>query len=309
MDAITCICNQISAAINRYGDHHDESVLTRDFIKLATEYCEYTFIGEFLLQVATQQFENGNQTIGFALIYAIYHGGLKVDNTVTFYLRMAQFWMLKGEEALAKEQLINLCTKTFDNYEEAVAARNLTDVWESYKHLVIESVLPSVFVMGVKPLPRNQCSMAIMDILGLSDADLPEAMSEHLNELSANGESLSSLNRWEKTVYEIDLMMMEVNSGGFDSYLRYNGTHFERLKKAISAVEAHETENLLQAVEQKFPKKKIPKSYRAIENALDILDERCMDFDAEDEWYYNTAERELIAQVTLYIRDHAERFR
>ena len=66
--------------------------------------------------------------------------------------------------------------------------------------------------------------------------ELLSAPSLGLQELSGKGKLLSGLNRWERTAHFANELCMEVNSGGFDSYLYYHGDHFEKAYDAMKVL-------------------------------------------------------------------------
>lgn len=61
--------------------------------------------------------------------------GIPNQDMVSRWLLTAQYYIENGDEDLGAEYLIKLCTETVDNYEEAIGFRELTPVWEQYKHL------------------------------------------------------------------------------------------------------------------------------------------------------------------------------
>lgn len=232
------------------------------------------------------------------------------NNKTLLYLRLAAHHLEKGETEAGKACLVKLCTDTVDNYEEAIALNELTPLWEKYKPLVAGEIPPSVsFHTAAAPLPPEKCTMQIGDILALPREDILAALSSHLAERSANGEMIQCLNKWEKTVFYPDELMMEVNSGGFDSYLYYHGTHFEKALQTFTAIGAAGMLGVMGAVAAKFPRGRLPKTLDSIQNRMDAMADAGIDFEAEDDAYYTSAEKELIEALTDFILENRSHFR
>ena len=226
------------------------------------------------------------------------------------YLRLAQLHLEKGLQEEGVAYLIKLCTETVDNYEESLAFYELTDVWNKYKHLVEGLVPPSVvFNEGPRPLSPAECSRSIEEIFALPEDDLLSTLSDHLGELSGSGEELNYLNKWERCVYYLDELSMEVNSGGFDSYLFQHGEHYHKAKKALENLNAPEMTALLDAVAAKFPRGKVPKSMDAIQNAMEKLEEKGVDFEDQDDAYYGGVEQEFLTALLNYVLENRKHFR
>ena len=66
---------------------------------------------------------------------------------------------------------------------------------------------------------------------------------------------------------------------------------------------------LLDRVRAKFPRGRIPKATDSIQNTMDRMEEKGVDFEAEDDSYYGTAEKELLAKLTGYGRENGKHFR
>lgn len=234
--------------------------------------------------------------------------GVPERDMVSRYLLTAQYHFENGDTEAGVACLVRLCTETVENYDEAIGFRELTPVWEQYKHLVAGKVPPSLAFNTVKALPPEKCSMQIGEILA-SGEDLLETLSDHLGEMSANGECLNCLNQWERTAFYVDELCMEVNSGGFGKYLYYHGQHFERVKQALQSIGAQETLVLLERIQGKFPRKKIPKELDRIQDVLDKMEDKGVDFEAEDKCYYDSAEKELLQKLREFVVGNGNRFR
>ena len=102
---------------------------------------------------------------------------------------------------------------------------------------------------------------------------------------------------------------MEINSGGFEGYLYYHGTHFAKACQVFDQINADQMVRLMMQIQNKFPGGRIPKSEEAIQNAMDRMEEDGIDFDDEDELYYSSAEKELLDRLTTYVLDNRNHFR
>lgn len=242
------------------------------------------------------------------LIAKIEKENADVCNKTGHYLPLAQECFERGDLELGKAYLIALCRAT-DNYEESIAFNGLSEVWEKYRHLVDGLILPPVSVYGPEPLPPEACTMSIGDILNGPKEDLLADLSAHMGELSGNGSDLSRLNKWERIFYYADEVCMEVNSGGFEAYLYYHGTHIAKACQAFAQIGAAQMVSLMEQIQNKFPRRRVPKSEEAIQNAMDKLEDNGVDFEDEDEVYYTSAERELLIQLTAFVLENRKYFR
>lgn len=277
---------------------------------IALKYKNYFGLGDCLINLAEEEYyQKGDYLAGLTIIKVVHKHFKNIADEVTIYLRMAEYYIESGETEKGIEYLIKLCTETVSNYEESIGFRELTSVWEKYKHLVEGKVPPSVVCNSGNPIPPEKCTMQIADILNLADDKLLNELSAHLTEMSANGEILSCLNKWEKLVFYINELCEEVNSGGFSNYLYYYGNHFEKVKTALETIGATKVVELLSEIEEKFPRKKIPKSIDSIQNNLDKMEEKGIDFETEDEKYYSETEMELSEQLVIYVKENAKHFR
>ena len=232
-----------------------------------------------------------------------------IPNETLVYLRLAEYYFENGDNYHGEKFLVKLCTETVDNYEESIKFNELTDVWNKYKHFVEGKVPPSVTLNDSVALSPEDCSMQITDIFELEGQDLLSEMSVHLNELSANGEELNKLNKWEKATFYIDEFCTEVNSQGVLGYLYYYGNHFEKLFIAFETIDSKENLNLLECIKKKFPRNSVPKNIESIQNALDKLEEKGIDFEAEDDMYFNEYENTIFEKLEKYILDNKKHFR
>lgn len=231
-----------------------------------------------------------------------------VANTTAHFMGLAEAYLAKGETESARACLILLCRRC-SNYEESLEWNGLTEAWLRHRHLVEGLVEPSLHLYGTQPLSPKDCTLQITDIFALPDEDLLSALSDHLDELSAGGEALNYLNKWERIAYYADELCREVNSGGFDSYLYYHGAHFEKAFQSMEALSATAVLDILTAVRAKFPRNRIPKTEEALQNAMDAMEEKGVDFESEDERFYAAGEKELIKRLQAFVIENRKRFR
>lgn len=230
-----------------------------------------------------------------------------ISNTTAHFMAMAENYMKEGNTEGAKVALILLCRRC-DNYEESIEWNGLADKWKEYRHLVEGLVPPSVNFHGVAARSPKECSMGIEDIFALPEEDLLSALSLHLQELSGKGKRLSPLNRWERIAYFADELCMEVNSGGFDSYLYYHGDHFDKVYDALKSLQAPQVIGILDSIRAKFPRGRIPKNKDRLQDTMDTMDEAGIDFELEDSRFYATGENELLCRLLLYVKENQKHF-
>lgn len=278
-------------------------------LKLAKQY-KYAFgVGDYYINIGDQLIKNGDYNAGIILIFVADEVFDSIADMTTVYLRKAEYHFINNNVQKGIENLMKLCTETSENYEESIAFRELTDVWNKYKHLVAEKVPASVVTMPSDPLPPEKCTMQIAEVFEMNGDELLQALTQHINEMSAFGEFLNCLNKWEKTVFYADLLCSQVNSGGFSHYLYYDGNRFLQTLNSVNTIEAKQTGDLLEKIQNKFPKHKVPKSTDSIQNALDDMEDRNIDFEDEDECFYNCAEKELVNKLIEYIIRNKKHFR
>ena len=310
MDTFEPFIKDITHIQQQYQTSNDINKLQADLYSFTDKYKAFHGIGDYMINLGEQYIDNGNYEAGILFIKTANERVSYIYNDVTLYLRMAEYYFINQETEKGTDYLIRLCTETTSNYEESIEFRELTAVWDKYKHLVEGKVPASIPINNVpKPLPPEKCSMSITDIFALPDEDILTELSTHLAELSSNGEYLNYLNKWEKIVFYADELCMEVNSGGFNSYLYYHGKHFEKARQAFETICATQMLSLTDTIINKFPRKKVPKSMNAIQNAMDTMEEKGVDFETEDTFYYETAEKELLEKLLSYVLQNKEHFR
>ena len=134
----------------------------------------------------------------------------------------------------------------------------------------------------------------------MNDDDMLSAMSEHLGQLSGQGNALNCLNKWEKVVFFADELWIEVNSAGLEGYLYYHGAHFEKAYTALEVIHAEVLTQILNDVRQKFPKGCIPKSMDAIQNTMDVMEEQGINFETQDDIVFVLLNKDRIVVYLLH---------
>lgn len=278
---------------------------------------EYRPFAHYLFFLGNSYMESGDFEAGAACMKSTVACFSYMDHYGVFYLRMAQYHMENGNTKAGIHYLIWLCTEVAD-FEVQLAMYNLTELWEKYKPLVADKVKASVVdcvqnpvASAPAPHPKHpsECSQTVEQILSLPEEEVLPALSAHLGELTSNGAVLNRLNKWELDFYYANEICTEVNSGGFEGYLYYHGTHFVKAYKIFEQICADQMVRLMAQIQRKFPSGRIPKSEAAIQNVMDCMEEDGIDFDDEDEIYYSSAEKELLERLTAYVLDNQKHFR
>ena len=298
-------------AETHYRAHRDRWALEKDLTAIAREYGEYMGIGDLFIYRGELLCTEGDLDGGMIYLHLANAYFPQINNRVTLYLRLAQHELEKGNTQEGTRWLTKLCTESVDNYEEVIAQQELTDVWERYRHLVEGTVPKSLNWMDdpvIPPLAPDECSMQIDKIFELPESELLTELSIHIEELSGNGSKLSCLNRWERTVYDVNRLIEEIASGGFLHYLYYHGTRFEQTKSALKKIGATKTLLLLQRVEGMFPGGTLPTSLSRLQDAVDEMEEDAL-WEQLDEQYYDEGESELISKLYAYVLINRRRFR
>lgn len=286
-------------------------------IRLLSANPNYHQFSHFLIFLGNSYIEGGDSEAGIACLKSVVAHFPDIYHYAIIYLRLAQYHIEKGETEIGTGFLIQLCTEVSD-YKSQIVLNDLTEVWEKYKHLIAdkipgldvsEKLEPITLVQAPQPKQPDECSQTIAQILSLPKADLLTGLSSHLGEMTANGSVLNCLNKWERTFYYADEVCMEVNSGGFEGYLYYHGTHFIKACQAFVQIGADQMVSLMDRIQRKFPRGRIPKSEEAIQNAMDRLEDEVIDFEDEDDIYYSSIEKELLDRLTTYVLTNRNHFR
>lgn len=294
---------------NEYQEENSVEGLAKNLLILAKEYHNCMGIGDYLLTLGEEYISNNDYLAGITFIKIVDEYYSFVANTTLLNLRMAEYHIENNEIDIGIEYLFKLCSAV-SNYEESIEFNELTAVWEKYKHLVKDKVPASVAINSFNaPLKPEECSVMIDKIFSLPKSEIIDELSTHISELSSNGSELNRLNKTEKVFFYIDELCAEVNSGGFESYLYYNGNHYQNVINSLETIKAVEMLSLMKTIQSKFPKSKIPKSLNSIQNVMDSLEEKGIDFEIEDSQFYETQEKTLIALLLGYVLENKNHFR
>ena len=300
---------ELTAILRQYKADPSPARLERQLAQFVKSYHNDCLICNLLVAAGDDAMEKGDAETAFVFLKAA-EKCPDVGDETTLYLRLAQIHLEKGDQETGIAYLIKLCTEGPSNYEESIGFRELTDVWNRYRHLVDGLVPPSVSIYsGPRPLSPDECSRSIAEIWALPEDEILSALSDHVGEMSGCGVALNYLNKWERSFYYLDEISMEVNSGGFDSYLFHCGEHFRKARKSLDAIDSPAMTALLDAVTAKFPRGKVPKSMDAIQNALEKLEEKGVDFEDQDDAYYNGVEREFLDRLLVWVLKNKKHFR
>jgi tetratricopeptide (TPR) repeat protein len=309
--ALERLMTSLERADTHYRKHRDLKVLETNLISIAGEFRDYMGVGDLFVHRGEMLFDKGDPDGGICYLQIADEIFRQINNRVTLYLRIAQYELERGNKESGILYLQKLCTEGADNYEEVIAANELTDVWEKYRHLVDGTVPKSVPLMEdprYAPLSPDECSMQIDAIFELPESELLTELAVHLDELSGKGSNLSCLNRWEKIVYDLDRLVEEVASGGFIHYVYYHGTRFQQTKGAVKKIGAPITLLLMDRVERLFPGGVLPTELSQLQDAVDEIDED-ETWEQLDAQYYDEAEDELIRKLYAYVLINRSRFR
>lgn len=287
---------------NQFHTDSDKEKYTNNLRALASSYKQHTSISSFFITHGKELIDNCRRGEGLLVIRVALDVFCDSMQKVALYLGWAVYSIESGQQAKGESYLYKICFETVDNFEESIEWQELTSVWQCYRPLVAHCIKPQINY-------SCQTSLNIEDILDKSGEDMLSLLSEHLYELSDNGERLNMLNKWERTVLYADVLLSEVHSGGFEAFLSYNGHRFEQTKAAIEAMGAEKTLKLMDKIQSKFPKTKIPKKQESINKVLEKLEQQNITFDTEDEFFYTKASNEIIGKLEQFVVKNKKRFR
>lgn len=244
-----------------------------------------------VFQYGDDLMEQGRYTLGLRYLQIAKDVFPVYADDVTYYLRNAQYYIEMGDLELGKSYLVKLCCETVDNYEESIGFRELTHVWDKYKHLVEGKVPASISLNDKKkPLKPEDCTMQIEEILQLSKDLLLCDLSMHLFELSGEGDYLNYLNRWERMVFYLDSFSTDINSDGIEHFVEYHGKHWKATRKAMEELNIEKGPLLMDQIRDKMKK-------------------HIDDFEDEEAFYYEFIEKELLEKLYQYVIEYRDKFR
>ncbi len=294
-------------AKQNYKKTKNAEILYTAFERMAELYCDYFGIGDLFLGYAEELIDNGSYDAGVEIIRIVEKRFKVVANQTLLCIRLAEWEFENGNADRGKEYLERLMSKV-DNYEESIEINELTDVWNKYKATLRLS--NSVHFMKKEPRRPNECTLCIEDIMKLPQDDtLLSALFTHLNELCAYGLQINILSKPEKNVFYINEFIEDVNSGGISHYLYYRGDHFQELLASVTEANCSICLILLNMIEKKFPRNNIPSNVEKIQNHIEDMENRDVDFETEEVVYYEQVEHELVETLLSYVVNHKDDFR
>lgn len=309
-------CGEVKQLKQQYSQTNAPETLA-DGIRLLSENVAYHPFAHLLILLGDAYITEGDFEAGIACMKSAAANFPDIYHYPLFYLRMAQYHMEKSETEIGLDYLIRLCTEIKD-YKAYIVLHDMIEIWEKYKHLVadrlpevnVDEVLVTTTVLSsAQIMTPDKCSQTIDQIFSPPHTTLLADLSSHLDEMTANGTLLNYLNKWERAFYYADEICTEVNSGGFEHYLYYHGTHFVKACQVFAQIGAQQMLCIAEQIKNKFPHGRIPKSALSIQNAMDRLEEMGIDFEEEDEIYYSSAEKELLDRLTAYVLENQKHFR
>ena len=285
----------------------DADALCASLENISELYGEYRGIGDLLLQYGEDIIDSEGADIGFEIIRIVEKYFKTVANQTLLCIRLAEWEFECGNAEKGKEYLERLVSKV-DNYEESIEVNGLTDIWNKYK---ANLTLPkSIRLMKRSPLSPDECTICIEEILKLPQDDtLISELSTHLNELCGYGEKINIFSEAEQTVFYINEFIEDINSDGISHYLYYRGNHFQELFASVKKVNCASCRTLLDMIAGKFPHSKISSDIEKIKTHLECMEDHGVDFDAEEQIYYEQVEAELTKALLSYVANHADDFR
>ena len=294
-------------AKRNYKKAKDVDALCASFENISQLYGEYFGIGDLLLGYGEERIAYDGDDVGYKIIRIVEKYFKVVENQTLLYIRLAEWEFENGDVEKGTAYLERLVSKV-DNYEESIEINGLSAVWSKYK---ANLTLPkSIHFMKKSPSPPDECTLCIEEIMKLPQDDaLLSELSTHLNELCGYGEQINILSEPEQTVFYINEFIEDVNSDGISHYLYYRGDHFRELFSSVIEVNCSSCLTLLNMISKKFPRGKIPSNIDKIQNRLEDMEDRGIDFEAEERIYYEQVETELVKILLSYVVNHTDSFR
>lgn len=293
-------------AKRNYKKTKDATALYAAHESIAELYGDRFGVGDLILGYGEELIDNGSYDIGIEIVRIVERRFKAVANQTLLCIRLAEWEFENGNEEKGKAYLLRLVSKV-DNYEESIAANELTGVWNKYK-MNLDLPKPMNFIEKT-PLSPGECTLAIEDIMQLPQDELLPKLSEHLNELCAYGERTELLSAPEQTVFYIDEFIEDVNSDGISHYLYYRGDHFKQLLLSVTRMNCPSSNALLGLIAGKFPQGKIPSNAEKIQSALEKMEKRGIDFEDTEQFYFEKAENELFCSLIDFVTVNSDSFR
>lgn len=294
----------------RYIDKKDVKETRKELQKLASDYSKCYHAWCDFLEYGCDIFDKGETEQGFKILQIGLNSFENAHADTGIHLRFVQYYMENENPEKAEEYLLKICLE-ISNYDESIEWSGVSAIWEKYRYLVEGKIPPPLSAMSSVIKSPDECTKDIKEILELPKDDLLADLSEHLSEMSGGGEEIVYLNKWEKAYFDVDAILMEVGSGGVDSWLHMCGHRFEQTKKALQTIRAEKGYRFIEEIEKRFPKGKVPKSYERLEKILDKMIDNDEDFEEEENRYYwdEDVEAELVDCLYQFVMDNKKRFR
>ena len=290
----------------KYKKTKDASALYAAYERIAELYGDRFGVGDLILGYGEELIDSGSYDVGIELVRIVERCFKAVANQTLLCIRLAEWEFENGNAEKGKTYLQRLACRV-DNYEESIAANELTDVWNKYR---MNLDLPkSVNLYEKAPLSPDECTLAIEDIMQLPQDELLLRLSEHLNELCAYGERTELLSVAEQTAFYIDEFIEDMNSDGLSHYLYYRGDHYEQLLSSVARMDCPSGQALFGLISKKFPQGKIPRDGEKIQSALEKMEKRGIDFEDAEQIYFEKAEKELLSSLIEFVTANSASFR
>lgn len=274
----------------QYQADQNEKKLEKALYALARKYKKYNIAAMVYVNYGDELIVKGQNELGIRYLQIATEIFGAYADEITCLLRFAEYYIEKGEKEKGISYLMQLCSETTDNYEKSIEFRELTQVWERYKPLVEGKVPESVDKFTSKPLAPEECTLQIQDILSLPEDELLRELSIHLYEMSGCGEYLNYLNKWERLVFYLDTLCVDINSDGIEHFVEYHGARLKQTKKAMEELGVENGIQLLEQVQKKMKK-------------------HIEDFEDEESFYYELVEQDLLTRLYQYVVQNKTRFR
>lgn len=292
-----------SSAKRNYKKQKDVTILKKDVEAISAELYEYFGIGDVLLAWGEELFSSGDRDAGIAVFKILEkHFENNIANKTLLFVRLAEFEFNNQNTDDGKEYLLLAC-RSIDNFEESIQNNELGEVWKKYRHYVEDEISHSA---SDKPLAPEECSQHIDEIIKLPQDELFSVLSEHLDELSANGKRLDLLSKQELNVYLIDEFVITINSDGLENYFAYCAQHFIGLCSALEQIGCTEAQELWNKIKDKISK--VPINDPKFEKALLQVADRDVNFENEEAFYYKKVEKKLLSKLSQYVLKNTEFF-
>ena len=288
---------QFSAIKCSYKNTKDVISLKNSIIMILEEYKEYYGIGDLLLMYGEELISSGEQVSGISVLKIIRDFRVDVANQTLLYVRLAENAFFNGNTYECRDFLLLWLDKV-DNYEESIEINGLQSVWERCRHLVENEIRKVEFSA---PTDSHECSVTLNDIIELPQDEFIYAMSERLDELSADGKRLDLLSGQEFFVFLINEFIEDINSDGLEHYFSYNSAHFIDLYRAFCDVGCADAKELWNKINKSILSYFDLDENSGVEKVLSKIADSEINLDEEESFYYEKVEKNLLRDVYRYV--------